>query len=304
MKQDRKWVYYLGLALVAAVWGANFGVSRKGMETFDPVLFSFLRFSLAVPFFFLILKLKEGKVGISLKMVPRFMIIGLVGLTALEIIVMYSIKYTTLANSSLLNVAPWPIFAALFGPFFLRERITSRLVAGGIAAMIGVCFIILGGSEGFDLSSDNMLGNLLAFAVSIIGSLFNLACMPLMKQCSPLYLSTWYTTFGVVFMFPFTIPSWGKVDWSALGGSEYSAVLFNVFLCTVIGFIVWNEGMLRIGATRANFFRYLVPAFAVAAGYLFFDESFSGWQLAGGIFMVAGLIWISLERGEPAAVNV
>lgn len=299
MKQERKWIYYIGLVLCAAIWGANFGVSRKGMETFDPVLFSFMRFSLALPFFFLLLKLREGSVGVPPKALLRLALVGLVGVTVLEIAVMYSIKYTTLANASLLNVAPWPIFAALFGPLFLRERITRRLVAGGIAAMIGVCFVILGGGEGLSMSASNMAGNLLAFGVSIIGALFNLACMPLMKQYSSLRVSTWYTTFGVLFMFPLTLPSWGKVAWSGLGGDEYTAIAFNVFVCTVFAFIVWNESMLRIGATRANFFRYVVPSAAVAAGYLFFDESFSGWQLVGTLFMAAGLVWISLERREP-----
>ncbi|NBD24038.1 DMT family transporter [Paenibacillus glycinis] len=302
MRQERRWVYYVGLAVVAAIWGANFGVSRKGMETFDPVLFAFLRFSLALPFFFLLLKLKEGNVGMPAKTLLRLAVLGLVGITGLEIAVMYSIKYTTLANASLLNVAPWPIFAALFGPFFLRERITSRLVTGGIAAIIGVCFVILGGGEGFDVSSGNMLGNLLAFGVSIVGASFNLACMPLMRQYSALRVSTWYTAFGVVFMFPLTLPSWGKVSWTALGGSEYTAILFNVFVCTVFAFIVWNAGMFKIGAARANFFRYVVPASAVAAGYLFFDESVSGWQLVGTAFMAAGLVWISLERRAPTAV--
>lgn len=303
MKQERRWVYYAGLAVVAAIWGANFGVSRKGMETFDPVLFAFLRFSLALPFFFLLLKVREGSVGLPAKELLRLAVLGLFGVSGLEIAVMYSIKYTTLANASLLNVAPWPIFAALFGPLFLRERITPRLVTGGIAAMVGVCFIILGGGEGFDLSSGHMIGNLLALAVSVVGALFNLACMPLMQRYSALRVSTWFTAFGVLFMFPFTLPSWGKVEWTALGGSEYTAILFNVFVCTVFGFVVWNAGMFKIGAARANFFRYVVPASAVGAGYLFFDEAFTGWQLAGTVFMAAALLWISIERREPAPIG-
>ncbi|WP_219835158.1 DMT family transporter [Paenibacillus sp. R14(2021)] len=301
MKHERKWMYYMGLALVAAIWGANFGVSRKAMDTFDPVLFAFLRFSLSLPFFFLLLKIKEGSVGIPLKAAWKLILIGLVGVTGLEIAVMYSIKYTTLANASLLNVAPWPIFAALLGPLFLRERITSRLVVGGIAAMAGVCLIILGGSEGFDLSSEHMIGNLLALGISFVGALFNLACMPLMRQYSALRVSTWFITFGVIFMFPLTLHAWGKVDWGSLTGSHYTAIVYNVLICTVFAFVVWNASMFKIGAARANFFRYVVPASAVAAGYLFFDESISTWQLTGTVFMAAGLVWISLERREPAA---
>src|SRR5690606_19901159 len=147
-------------------------------------------------------KIKEGHIGIPWSVVLKLAIIGLVGVTGLEIAVMYSIKFTTLANASLLNVAPWPIFAALFAPLFIKESFSKRMAVGGAIAMAGVTFIILGGGEGFDLSSDHMVGNLLAFGVSIIGALFNLACMPLMKQYSALRISTWYIFFGSIFMFP------------------------------------------------------------------------------------------------------
>ncbi|MGO4373170.1 EamA family transporter [Paenibacillus sp. MCAF20] len=111
---NKKWLNYAGLVLVAVIWGANFGISRLAMESFHPIVFSFLRFGVAIPFFFLILKLTEGSVGVPWRLVPKLMLIGLLGITLLEITVMYSIKYTTLANASLLNVAPWPIFVALF----------------------------------------------------------------------------------------------------------------------------------------------------------------------------------------------
>jgi drug/metabolite transporter (DMT)-like permease len=296
LSMDKKWIYYLGLILVSIIWGANFGVSRSAMETFDPTLFSFLRFGLAVPFFFLILKLKEGSIGVPRQVALKLAVIGLVGVTGLEIAVMYSIKYTTLANASLLNVAPWPIFAALFAPLFVKEGFSRRLAVGGAAAIVGVTFIILGGGEGLDLSSQHMTGNLLAFGVSIIGALFNLACMPLMKKYSSLRVSTWFIFFGALFMFPLTLGSWGKVDWGSLEVSHYSAIIYNVLVCTVFAFVVWNASMFKIGAARANFFRYVVPAAAVVAGLIFFDEGITAWQIVGAVCMAGGLLWISTER--------
>jgi drug/metabolite transporter (DMT)-like permease len=290
---------YFGLVAVAAIWGANFGVSRLAMDTFSPALFTFLRFGLAVPFFFILLKLKEGSVGLPAKVLVKTALIGLFGITALEVTVMYSIKLTTLANASLLNVAPWPIFAALFAPLFIREALTSRLVVGGAAAIAGVALIILGGGDGFNFSSDYMIGNLLAFLISIIGALFNLACMPLMKQYSSLRLSTWLICFGSLFLFPLTWGTWGKVDWAALSAVHYVSLTYNVLICTVLAFVVWNACMFRVGATRSNFFRYVVPAAAVAAGYFMFDETIALLQIVGAVFMAAGLVWVSLERSRP-----
>ncbi|MCA0756517.1 DMT family transporter [Paenibacillus sp. N4] len=301
---NNRWVYYGGLVFIAAVWGANFGISRLAMESFNPIVFAVLRFGLAVPFFFLILKLTEGSVGIPWRVVPKLALIGLVGITLLEITVMYSIKYTTLANASLLNVAPWPIFAALFAPLFLKETITLRLVVGGGISMAGVCLVILGGGEGFNLSSENMLGNAMAFAVSIIGPLFNLSSMSLMRQYSALRVSTWTIAFGSLFMLPLTIGGWGETDWASLGAVHYLSIGYNVLLCTVAAFVMWNACMYKVGATRSNFFRYAVPAAAVIAGYIMFDERIALLQMCGAGCMAAGLIWITIERKRPAEAEV
>lgn len=288
-----------GLIAVAAFWGANFGISRLAMDTFDPVLFTFLRFGLAVPIFFVLLKIREGSVTVPWRTGVKLAAIGLFGVTGLEIAVMYSIKYTTLANASLLNVAPWPIFAALFAPLFYRESFSRRLAVGGAAAMIGVCLVIAGGREGLDFSSSHMTGNLLALGVSVVGALFNLACMPLMRQYSALRVSTWYCFFGALYMLPLTFGSWGKVDWTGLSAANGLAIAYNVLVCTVVAFIVWNSCMYRIGATRSNFFRYVVPAAAVAAGYILFGETITWLQVGGAMCMALGLVWISTERKPP-----
>jgi drug/metabolite transporter (DMT)-like permease len=249
-----------------------------------------------VPFFFILLRLKEGSVGIPFRVALQLMFIGFFGVTILENITMYAIQYTSLANASLLNVAPWPIFAALFAPFFTRESLTARVAIGGSVAMVGVCLIILTGGEGFDLASKHMIGNLLALLSSLIGALYNLSCMPLMRQYSALRISTWFIMFGSLFMFPLTLGSWGKVAWSELATSDYLVLAYNVIFATVVAFAVWNACMNHVGAARSNFFRYVVPAAAVAAGYVMFGEAITLWQIAGALFMAAGLIWISMEH--------
>jgi drug/metabolite transporter (DMT)-like permease len=290
---------YIGLVLVAAIWGINFGFSRIEMANFDPKLFAFLRFGVAVPFFFILLRFKEGSVGIPFKVAIQLMVIGFFGITVLENTTMYAIKYTSLANASLLAVAPWPIFTALLAPFFTREATSAKVAVGGGIAMVGVCLIILTGGEGVDLSSSHMAGNLLALSVSFIGAVYNLSCMTLMRRYSALRISTWFILFGALFMLPMTLGEWSKVAWSALATTDYLILVYNIIFATVVAFVIWNACMLHVGAARSNFFRYVVPAAAVAAGYMMFGEAITLWQIVGALFMAAGLIWISTERKLP-----
>lgn len=296
-------IYYLGLALVAVVWGANFGISRWAMTIFPAEIFTFIRFGLALPFLFLLLKKLEGDIKIEKRDIGIFVFLGFLGVAALEIIVMYSIKLTTLANASLLNVAPWPIFAALLAPLFIEEKITRRTIVGGIFALFGVSFIILGGGQRFDLSSEYMIGNMMALSISITGAIFNLFTLRLMKRYSPLRITAWCILFGVIFMVPVTWGLWGEVAWADLSFLAWSSVFYNVIIATVVAFIMWNTCMKYVGATRANFYRYLVPATATLYGALFFSEHIMPLQMAGGVIIAFGLFWISRERAQGGAAG-
>ncbi|MGE5653894.1 MAG: EamA family transporter, partial [Bacillota bacterium] len=67
---------YLGLSTVAIIWGASFGINRMATEVFNPLLFVFLRFGLAVPLLFVILKITEGSVGIAKRDMVTLALIG------------------------------------------------------------------------------------------------------------------------------------------------------------------------------------------------------------------------------------
>lgn len=295
--------YFLGLIFVSIVWGANFGISRFAMDVFSAELFVFLRFGLALPILFTILKWTEGSIKVEKRDLLFFAGIGLFGVTILEILVMYSIKFTTLANASLLNVAPWPIFAALFAPLFTKEKITLRLALGGVIAFIGVTLIILGGQDGFDMGSEHMLGNLIALSISLIGALYNLSCMPLMKKYSPLKVTTWIILFGCIFLFPFTLSGWTEIQWSEFSGSVWAAIAYNVLVCTIAAFLIWNVAMKQVGAAKSNFFRYFVPASAAVTGAIFFNEAIYFTQILGGLIIILGLIWIGMEKQKPIPVR-
>jgi drug/metabolite transporter (DMT)-like permease len=283
----------MGLCVAAAIWGFNFGISRLSMKSFPEEVFILLRFGLALPILFLILWIREGSILIRWKDAIWFMLLGFIGVTLLELMVMFSVKYTSLANASLLNVAPWPIFVALFSPLFIKEPITRNTIIGGLAAMAGVTLVIMSGQGGLKFTQDALLGDLAAFAVSIIGAMMSLTSMKLMLTYSPLRVTSWQILFGVLFLFPFTLQHWGKVSWDTLGINEWGMVGFNVIFCTVVAFLLWNGCMRVVGATVANFFRYVVPAAAVLAGYLMFDERITIGHGVGALMMGLGLIWIS-----------
>lgn len=86
--------------------------------------------------------------------------------------------------------------------------------------------------------------------------------------------------------------------------TDYMVIAYNVVLCTIVAFIVWNACMYRVGATRANFFRYVVPVAAVITGYFVFNEQITLWQTIGALFMAGGLVWITMEKNNPEGLSL
>lgn len=139
---------------------------------------------------------------------------------------------------------------------------------------------------------------MLALSISLIGALFNLSCMPLMKKYSALRVSTWYILFGTIFLFPVTLGGWQSIQWSDFTIGVWAAIAYNVILCTVAAFVIWNISMNKVGAAKANFYRYFVPASAAVTGVFFFNEQILLTQIFGGFIIILGLAWIAMERKQ------
>lgn len=59
---------------------------------------------------------------------------------------------------------------------------------------------------------------------------------------------------------------------------------------SLLAYQFWNNGVRRIGASRAALFLYLIPVFAAALGYFILDERLAVFHAAGGSLIFAGLL--------------
>jgi drug/metabolite transporter (DMT)-like permease len=58
----------------------------------------------------------------------------------------------------------------------------------------------------------------------------------------------------------------------------------------VIAYLFWYHGVRVLGPTRTAMYSNLQPVFAVAFAWLLLGEAITGWQVAGAISIVTGLV--------------
>ncbi len=117
------------MVVVVLIWGANFTVVKLALEQFPPLVFTALRFALAVIALTPILWLREGKVALPWSRAWRLIVLGVIGNTFYQICFIFGLSLTTAANSALL-VATTPALVALLGAALGIERITRTVGSG------------------------------------------------------------------------------------------------------------------------------------------------------------------------------
>jgi drug/metabolite transporter (DMT)-like permease len=76
------------------------------------------------------------------------------------------------------------------------------------------------------------------------------------------------------------------------------SVLYIGIAPTVVGFLAWNAGVRRLGASGAMVFYNTLPLYGALLGTLFLGESIGLAHLLGGVLIIGGGLWAA--RGSQA----
>jgi drug/metabolite transporter (DMT)-like permease len=57
-----------------------------------------------------------------------------------------------------------------------------------------------------------------------------------------------------------------------------------------------SEGIRIIGASNTSIIGSIGPVATISLGYLFLGETFGVWQMFGTLFVIIGVLWISLSK--------
>jgi len=74
------------------------------------------------------------------------------------------------------------------------------------------------------------------------------------------------------------------------------AVLYIGVVPTVGGFLAWNAGVRRLGASGAMVFYNTLPLYGALLGYFVLGEPIGPAHLAGGALVVGGALWAARGR--------
>lgn len=285
-----------GAAIAVLVGASLIGLAPIGVRLSElgPVATNFWRFLFALP----ILALWAAKEGPVAR--PDRGLLLLAGLFfALELnLWAVALTKTTVANATLIaNMTP--IFAALFGWLFLKERIARAVLLGGAVALTGALMLAHGRAPGPASIAEADIGDAMATAAAVFYAAYLLMVRAIGKRVGVGGVMFWAGLSGVVGTLIAAL-ALGET----LAPQTWQGWLILIGLGVVVqvggqGLIAYGVGRLPILASTVML--WMQPLAAAALSWMLFGEALGPVALLGAALILAGLFLVQRMRALPAA---
>ena len=273
------------LLLVTFIWGSNFVVMKFGLQEFDPLLLSLLRFALAA--FPLVFWLPKPDVKVGWLVINGFAL----GTGQFGLLFMALHNGITPGLASLLMQLQ-VFITIVFSAIIFSERVSSRQVLGLVAAVAGLALV------GWHIDADLTLRGLaLTLAATSFWAVSNLLTKHVAKQATVkinmLSFIVWSSLFAVpplaVVAYIAVGPALALQQTQSASFAAWSAVVWQGVGATVVGFGVWSMLLTKYPASVVTPWALLVPVFGMALAALFFAETFAPWKFLVFVLVIGGI---------------
>ena len=277
----------IGVLVVMVIWAGNFIVVKSALAVLPPVGFTFLRFLLASVTLLLLLRWREGSIGLPRRDLIAMWILGGLGFGIYQIL--WTTGLTTVAaGDSALIIAATPVLVALLAVVARSDVLTPLKLAGVLVSFAGVAIVVASG-PGLSIGG-SIVGEVITLGAAFCWSIYTAFAGPYLRRISPLRSTAWATIAGTVVLAPVAILQLGTVDLGRAGPEVAGAIAYSGMLAAGISNVVVSNGIKVVGPTRTAALQFLVPALAVVLAAVFLLEPIRPGQVLGGLVIVAGVV--------------
>ncbi len=282
---------YAKITFSVVVWGASFIATKMALLDVSPLTVVWLRFGIGL----LVLGLAVVQRGqLSL---PKpgdllyFALLGFVGVTF----------HTWLQSTGLISaqasttawiVATTPVFMALLGWLFLKEKLRWAQMVGISLATAGVLLVVSEGDLRAVLSGAfGVPGDFLILISAVNWAVFSIISRKGLQEHPAGRMMFYVMGFGWLFLsvFLFAGPGWKEIG--ELTSSGWIGIAFLGIACSGLAYIFWYDGLQSLPASQVGAFLYLEPLVTVIVASAVLGEPILLASVVGGGAILLG-VWM------------
>lgn len=283
--------YWLPLPAII-FWGASFIATKYLLDELTPEAIISMRLILAIILLSLIALYTKKDFTINLKSHLWILLLALIAVFHLWIQIT-GLKFTTAANTGWI-IGTAPIFMALLGLIFFKEKLTAIKIAGIVLAMIGLLLLVgKGDITNIDLIKNK--GDLLVLSSSFTWGIYSMVNKKVSLNYSPMMTILYLFIMMAVIIIPFNFnPKTfnAVVHLSTIG---WISIFFLGLLCSGAAYVIWAYSLRDMESAKVGAFLYFEPFVTVISAWLFLKEEITLLMLLSGLIITAGVFLVNKD---------
>jgi drug/metabolite transporter (DMT)-like permease len=290
-----------GIVLVnvaTLTWATNMVLGRWLRDYAGPLTLAAARYTIACLLFALLLRRQpptERQLGQDRRLLFAM---GIVGVVLFAPTLYLGLRFTTAVNATLIN-GFGPLITGLLAALLIQESMSRRQVTGALVGLAGVLVLISGGSLAFWSELGSSVGDLIMVGAVTLWGLYSVLSRRAMYGRSALSATAFSAFLGLPLLVLGAV--WELQAFPVTPSPELAlAVLYIGLFPTGIGFLAWNAGVRRLGASGAMVFYNTLPLYGTLLGILLLGETVGLSHLVGGALIVGGGLWAARGSAEAA----
>lgn len=284
---------YLGVIIATFFWGTNFNAGAYIIAHQPPITASIERFSLATLALLLFFGLR-GQLRLSTlkNNGPAYLGLGILGFTLFNLCTFFGLQSTTPINGALI-LATTPLWTLVFGVIWENEKLNGSRIAGLLAGFIGVGLVITKGQIQTLLRLEISPGDGIILLGSLAWALNMVGTRRLVNNATAIETTSYSMLFGTLALLPLGFIFENPLQSLATASlSVHLAVVYLALCGSLLAYLLWFNGLEKIGSVRTAIFFNLAPVFTMLVATLT-GTAPNVWQLAGAACVILGVLLAS-----------
>ena len=296
-ENGRRQVAYVLLTTVAFSLAGTWVAGKIAVQEVAPVSLAASRFALASVLIAAWIVARGGRLVMPrLRDLPFVVLLAATGVAGFSLMFLFGLQRAPAADGAILVPGLAPIVAAATAAVLYSERPTKRLAIGLGAALPGLVLVI---GPSLEQSPDRLVGDACFLVAALCWGTYTALGRAATLRFGVLNATLYAVVAGTVMLVPLALIE-GR--WETLTAASADALRGLVYLTvvgTVLAYVLYYEGVARIGVGSASSFTLAVPVIGVVLTVIFLGERPSVLALLGGAVVVAAL-WTIQRAPSPA----
>lgn len=272
------------------LWGASFVATKRLLDELSPLTLIYMRQLLGILFITAVAVKRKRSFSIKPADAGGVLVVALVACFHLWIQVT-GLQYTSASNTGWI-IGITPVFMAILGFLFFKEKLSLIQTAGIFVAFAGLILLV---SKG-DITSIDFItnkGDLMVLTSAFTWSVYSLVGKKVTLNYPPMMTILYvFVTMLLVFS-PFTINETNINQVINLSEVGWGAVLFLGILCSGLAYVLWAEAMKEMHSSKVGAFLYLEPFVTVVVAWFFLNEDITLLMIASGLIILGGVVMVN-----------